>query len=53
MHHRATLLEFFVLAANLSCLCHPVRLVDQHLPCDVLWTKRDLKPKQVQDEYIP
>lgn len=43
MHHRATLLEFFVLAANLSCLCHPVRFVHQHLPCDVLWTKRDLK----------
>lgn len=36
----------FCLAANLSCLCHPVRLVHQHLPCDVLWTNRNLKPKE-------
>lgn len=32
------------LAANLSCLCHPVSFIHQHLPCDVLWTKRNLKP---------
>ena len=37
---------FLFLAANLSCLCHPVRFVHQHLPCDVLWTNRNLKPKE-------
>lgn len=56
MHYRTTLLECFCfIAANLSCLCHPVRFVHQHLPCDVLWTKRNLKPKQAQcwDIYLP
>lgn len=53
MHYRTMLLEFFALAANLSCFCHPVCFVHQHLPCDVLWTKRNLKPKQMQHEYIP
>lgn len=46
MHWKQRCLCFLFLAANLSCLCHPVRFVHQHLPCDVLWTNRNLKPKE-------